>query len=152
MNTSGGQMLGAANSRGAENLAFEIADGANFRPRHEPEKIAFKAHGHDLQWRVGAFHGSKDGADVVCRVGLSGQQGGHRDVSSDLDELGIESLLAKEAAVLGDVKIDGGDTPTRIGDDHFLGRRLSARVRSENHKQSKQEDSAFHVFPVALNV
>src|SRR5581483_1983024 len=151
-----GEVLRAAERRGAESLALELAQGFDLGPGDEPEKIFLETLGDDLRWQVAALERADHRADVVDRVRLAAQKRGDADVAAHLHHVGQKIFLAKKAALLGDVKIHRGDTAARVSDDDALGRLLrfggaekSAAQRNHGGEPPRPFDHpAFHRHPM----
>ena len=55
-------------------------------------------------------------------MSIAAQKRGDADISPYLDDLRLQAFLAEIAAILSNIKIDGGDAANGIGDDDFLER------------------------------
>src|SRR5262245_61101886 len=104
-------MLRAAQGRRTKSLAFQLSNIFYFWFGHEPKEVFFEALRNYLCRQVAAFHGADQSADVIDRVGVAAEQSRHTDVAAHLDHIRRQSLLAKKATFLRDVKIHRSDTP-----------------------------------------
>src|SRR5581483_5351971 len=87
--------------------------------------------------QIGALHCPDHGADAVARLYLPAQSRCHGHVAADLDQVDLETFLAKKSFLFRDIEIDRRDAAARNRKDDFL-ERLSPRRRGM-HEQNRSE-------------
>src|SRR5574341_559312 len=112
-------MLAAIARRNTQGGPFQLCDRSKLRSADEPKKCPVARHRQHFN-RHTALAGARSQSNRAQSIDLARRDRRRRYVGGDLNKLRLESLLAKEAAMLGDVKINERDASARHGDLNLL--------------------------------
>src|SRR5580765_933258 len=135
-------MLRATEGRRAQDFSLQLGDRGYFLSGDEPKQVSFETYGENLEGNFTSLQRANDGSDAIRGLHLAAQRRRDRDIAADLHDIHVEAFIPKEASLLGDVKIDGGDAPAgNRKDDLFMARLRPQRRRRSADKNDRQKEA-----------